>query len=184
MEHSTPSGETGAFTGEYIAIATVGKPVGLEGWCRLIPFGETLKRVMVPCKVMTGIETPENCVELVELRKVPKGHQARFLGYDDRDSVDSLKHRRLFIKENQLPGIAENEYYHFELENMAVYGQRSQEYIGSVITVHNYPTVDALEIRKKSGFTFIVPLTKEIVLSVDTAEKKIIVADAALEELL
>ncbi len=184
MDSSTPSGATDAHDDEHITIATVGKPVGLEGWCRIFPYGNTLKTIDPPYNLLVGNEHPEKRVELIDLRKVPKGYQGRFKGYDNRDSIDSLKNSQLFIEKNKLPDIQSDEFYHFELENMDILSQATNEYIGKVIKVHNYPTVDALEVEKKGGYTFTVPLTKEIVIKIDKTSRKIYVSDSALEELL
>jgi ribosomal 30S subunit maturation factor RimM len=67
---------------------------------------------------------------------------------------------------------------------MAVIGDVSREKIGTVIAVHNYPTIDALEIRKMHGASFLLPMTKEIIHKIDTDTKQIIVNDAAINELL
>lgn len=184
MDNKTPSGETDAEGDDYVAIATVGKPVGLAGWCRIFPHGNTLEKIEVPYEFMAGERIPEMRVELIELRKVPKGFQGRFEGYENRDAIDTLKHAQLFISNESLPDTQDDEFYHFELEQMKIYSQVSDEYIGRVKKVHNYPTVDALEIEKKSGYTFIVPLTKEIVIKIDRSSRKIWVSDSALEELL
>jgi 16S rRNA processing protein RimM len=184
VDASTPAGASGAHEGEYIAIATVGKPVGLEGWCRIFPYGNTLKNITPPCDLMAGNEVPETRVNLIELRKVPKRYQGRFEKYNSRDSIDSLKNSQLFIGKDMLPEVQHDEFYHFELEEMDVISNTTKEYFGKVAKVHNYPTVDALEVEKKSGYTFILPLTKEIVTKIDKTNRKIYVSDSALEELL
>ncbi len=169
---------------ELIAIAAIGKPVGLKGWCRLFPHGETLSSLKLPFKLDAVGDLGSEQVELVSLHKDPKGYRGRFEGYGSRDEVDVLKNLQLKIPRSDLPEKGNDEFYHFELEGMKVFSDKNGEEIGVVIKVHNYPTVDALEVKRDSGYQFVLPMTKEIVKIIDR-ETGIITADgSAIEELL
>ena len=169
---------------EYIAIATVGRPVGLEGWCRLFPFGTTLAAISIPSSLEAGVDTPQLVVELIELTRDGKGYKGRFKGYSEREAVDTLKNCQLFIARDLMPGKQPGEYYHFELEGLSVYNSNTEKRIGTVIKVHNYPTMDALEVQKKSGYTFIVPMTKEVITQIDNEAGTISIDASLIDDLL
>lgn len=173
-----------AFESEHIAIATIGRPVGLDGWCRLFPFGNTLGNVLIPFSLEAGVDTPQKSVELIELNKDAKGFKGRFKGYTKREAVDTLKNCQLFINRDQMPGKQPDEYYHFELEGLAVYNNKTKERIGTVIKVHNYPTMDALEVQKKSGYTYIVPMTKEVITQIESDTGTVFINASVIDELL
>ena len=169
---------------EFIAIATVGRAVGLNGWCRIVTFGSTLENVKIPYTISAGLKKPEVSVTLIELRKDAKGYKGLFAGYDTREEVESLKNRQLFFEREKLPITRENEFYHFELEGMEVFNTGNNEYVGKVEHIYNYPTVDALEVRKADGSKFIIPMSQQAIEKIDKESKKIFVNESAIEELL
>lgn len=174
--------ETGST--ELIAIATVGRPVGLKGWCRIFTFGSTLEEAELPYTMTAGFENPEVSVTLKELRKDTKGFKGLFEGYETREGAESLRNRKLFIEREKLPLTRENEFYHFELEGMSVHNNGDNACIGKVSHVYNYPTVDALEVSREDGSALIIPMNEQVIERIDKENKKIYVNDSALEELM
>ncbi len=169
---------------DLVAIATVGRPVGLDGWCRIFPSGNTLAAASLPLRVEAGAGKPEITVTLKELRKDGKGYRGHFDSYENREHIDAIKNFQLFLPKKNLPDNQPDEYYHFELEGMAVYRMEKNEHIGTVINVHNYPTVDALEITLEKGKTVIFPMTKETVREINKESRTIFIDDSIIEELL
>lgn len=183
-DSSTSSKSPEDYESEYIAIATIGRPVGLDGWCRVFTFGNTLEKIELPYSLRAGIKNPTVTVMLKELGQDTKGYRGLFEGYGSRESIDTLKKFQLFVEKDKLPLHKHDEFYHFELEGMKVFCNESKECIGKVIHVHNYPTVDALEVKKISGCTFIVPMTEEAIKRIDRNSREIIISDSTVEELL
>jgi len=58
------------------------------------------------------------------------------------------------------------------------------ESTGSVILVHNYPTVDALEIRTNDGRNLTVPMTAQVIKRIDKGTRSIVIAPGALEDFI
>jgi len=173
-----------AFESEYIAVANIGKPIGLKGWCRIFPFGRTIEVLTVPVSLKAGKDTPRLSVEIAELQNDVKGYKARFTGYTDIEAIDTLKNYRLFIPRRQLPKRSPDEYFHFELEGMRVLDDKTNECIGTIVKVHNYPTTDALEVRKESGYTFVIPMNREAVTKIDGSAGTILINKEIIDELL
>lgn len=173
-----------AYKTEYIAIATVGRPVGLEGWCRIYTFGGTLEKVKFPFETLAGMKSQKIPVTLKEFHRDSKGYRGLFEGYESREDVYTLKNCQLFIEQDKLKTTEENEFYHFELEGMSVFCNKRKEFIGKVINVYNYPTVDALEVKKTDGHIVIIPMTEDVVEKIDKDNRKIFICDSAVKELL
>ncbi len=168
----------------HVVIATVGRPVGLDGWCRIFPSGNTLSAAERPLKVEAGYGNPTMVLVLKELRKDGKGYRGQFEGYNNREQIDAVKNFQLFMPRENLPDNQPDEYYHFELEGMAVYRMEGNERLGTVSHVHNYPTVDALEVTMENGKSVVVPLTKETVKEIDKENRAIYIDGSLIEELL
>jgi 16S rRNA processing protein RimM len=179
----TPGSESGQ--AEHVEIGLIRKPVGLHGWCAVTAHGNTLPALGVPCEVAVGSDTEslQQCT-LVDMRTVAKGVQCRFEGYEDRESAETLRDRRIFIDKARLPSLQSEEYYHFELEAMSVVSSQTGVEVGSVKSVHNYPSVDAIGILLLDGREVLVPITEAAIKRIDRKAKKIIVDEEQLGELL
>ncbi len=86
-------------------------------------------------------------------------------GYEDINLIEPFKNKFLYIKEDQLEELEENEYYIKDLLNLKVYNE-DKKYIGIVKRVTEYPSNFMLEIEKEDKKIALVPFRKEFVLSV------------------
>lgn len=167
-----------------IGIGTVLKAVGLDGLCSIEVFGDTLVRSGLPLSVHLGRTTSDvfdATVESLELRN--KTVVCTFKGVNDRDTVESLRGLNIYIAQDRLPTLGNDEFYHFELEGMGIYYEDGEQ-IGIVNVVHNYPSTDALEVRLSDSSMATLPLIPDCVVRVDKKGKKIFVKKDFLDELL
>lgn len=169
---------------EPVALGVIGRPRGIRGECRVTAFGRTLEQLSLPRPIAVGrMDGSRRELVLREVRPAPHGLVCRFDGIDDRDTAESLRNQLILVDRANLPGLEQGEYYHFELENLQVVDERGTV-LGSVVRVHNYPTVDALEVRRPDGGTCIVPMRDETIVSISVSAGRIRVRSDALEELL
>jgi len=176
--------DSGTERPDFITVGVIGKAVGLQGFCRIRVFGKTLEE-KIPETLYLG-QGPKHttAVSLEKIRPDKTGYAARFSGCTRREDAEALRGKYIYVKSDDLHGLEEDEFYHFELEGMQVLSGDEGNLVGTVVTVHNYPTTDAIEVKRTNGRTVILPFNKECVLSVDTQEKKIMVSPDKLEELL
>jgi len=167
-----------------IALARVGKPVGLAGQCRIFPFGDTITDADLPLELWVGTPKSIEPITLIELKSSNDVIKAKFKGMNDCDAVDRIKNFFVYTELEKLPPIKEDEYYFRDLEGLDVETETGEIW-GVVTEVFNFPTTDAIEVkRKKNGDRILVPFRKETISAVLIAEKKIIVASEILEDLL
>jgi len=169
----------------YVGIATVGKPVGLQGECRIFPIGDTLQTLTLPHTLYMKLKG--DYVE-EKLLKIGRGsgntQKAVFENYSSREDIDLLKNQVLYIEEENLPETEEDEYYFYQLKGLNVEDRQGNS-VGKVKEVFNYPTTDAIDIKlDRNGSVVTFPFRKETVLSVDIPAKIIVVDEELLEELL
>ncbi len=170
---------------DYLAIGLIRKPIGLRGWVGITPFGGGIGRMRLPATVLAAGNASDGLVlTLKEVRPHPKGYRALFEGVDTRDKAENLRDRTIQARFADLPPLAEEEYYHFELEGMKVYGAGDGALLGTVTEAFNYPSVDALQIHLESGQFALIPMTRQIVVSVDRNSRKIYLERSLLEEIL
>lgn len=166
-----------------VAIGAIRRPFGLKGECYVEPLGETLCALVLPF-VLQGGPDPATVREIVllQLRDGPRGPLCRFQGFDDVDVAGTLRGWYLFCERTQLPPLGDGKHYHFELEGLSVVGGESGKLIGTIVTVREYPTVDALDVRKEDGSVIAIPMTPDAIKSVDKAAGVVTVSESAIEE--
>jgi 16S rRNA processing protein RimM len=169
--------------GDSVAVATVGRPVGLDGWCRIFPFGSTVEKVKLPYRFLLSDSRTQKHVTLKKIRREPGGCRALFEEFVTREAVDTIKNYQLMIQKEDLPALEAGEFYHFELEGLKVFTD-TDKYVGTVTEVHNYPTTSALEITKENGGSLIVPITDEGVKEINREAGTIIIIESFSEQLL
>lgn len=170
---------------ELIAIGRISRAVGLEGFCAVEPLGFTLESLKTPCKVSIGIQEKNSTdIILEELYFRPKNLVCRFKGVLDKDLAESLRGNTIYVSKSELPLLGQDEYYHFELIGMKVYTDISDEPIGTVSEVHNFPSADTLEIERSHKDSVLIPLTVEAIIRIDKSYRSIIFRHSFVEELL
>jgi 16S rRNA processing protein RimM len=170
---------------EWVAIGIVKRPVGLDGFCSVEPYGETLSALRFPCDVRIGKEIAiAESAQIDKFVALPNGYRCKFNGRGDRTAVEGLRGSLIFIEQEALPELSGSSFYHFELKGMAVYSDAGNNRIGTVTEVHNYPSVDTIEVERTEGDSLLLPLTNGAIIAIDRAGKSITVSQSFVNELL
>jgi 16S rRNA processing protein RimM len=169
--------------GEWIAIAVVKRPIGLEGFCAVEPFGETFSALPTPCTVRFGTDLARTAT-ITEIVALPKEHRCRFAEVLDCTAAEAFRGQQLFIEREELPQQETGRFYHFELTGLAVFGDEGGDRIGTVIDVHNFPSVDTLEVKLEKGGTVLLPLLNVAIVAIDRIAGRITARESFIEELI
>lgn len=171
-------------TKKLIAIGQIHKPVGLKGLCAIEHFGSSLLQLKLPYGLSVGSsETATEVRVLSSLTARPKGYVGLFKDINDVEMAGTLRGKVLFLEQEQLPPLANDRFYHFELEGMRVRTD-SNEAIGEIVSVENFPTVDTIHIKRSSGDVILVPLTADAVVEVDKLSGYMTLRKTFVDELL
>lgn len=165
-----------------VTLAAITGAHGVTGEVRLKLFGEGLaslkgfRAFMVPGR--DGPLTPKS------IRDDGKGGAiARFVEVPDRNGAEGLRGSLLTVPREELPALADGEYYHADLLGLAAIAEDGTS-LGTVIAVENFGAGDVIEIERPEGSkprTFMVPMHEHAVSGWD-AEKLTVTADFANPE--
>ena len=95
-----------------------------------------------------------------------------FEGVNDRNQIESLRDQ-LISSQVDLSALAPGEYHYQQLIGCQVYLQNN-ELVGQVSEVVKLPGQDLLSVDK-NGSQVLIPMVKQIIISIDVLEKKIVV---------
>ena len=112
--------------------------------------------------------------EVAVRRVTAKGVVARIAGVADRTAAEKLKGVELYVARDALPGTEEDEFYYADLIGLGVETRDGQR-MGTVAGIDNYGAGDIIEVSLEDGGTRLLPFTKQVVLMVDVAGRRITV---------
>jgi 16S rRNA processing protein RimM len=170
---------------DLIAIGVIRRPVGLDGGCAVMPYGETLDIIDLPCKVFLGI-TASDVKEamLIDYAANPKGGRCYFEGVETIEAADALRNLNIFVPSAQIPPLEDGQYFDYELIGMTVIGTKPGHDIGRVEAVEHYPSLDAVDVRTHHGTVITIPLSPDVLINIDTSTRTITVSTESIDELL
>ncbi len=96
----------------------------------------------------------------------------RFAGVNDREGAEVLR-GALYVPVDEVRSLEEDEYWQHDIVGCDV-TTRGGDAVGRVENVVNGPAQDLLEIATANGIR-LVPMVKEIVVSVDTAARAVVI---------
>ncbi len=99
---------------------------------------------------------------LVAIRPDKAGAVARFAEVADRTDAEKLRGTLLAVSREELPPLAEGEYYHADLLGRSCVSTIGED-LGQVVAVENYGAGDVVEIERPDGKRFMVPMSREAV---------------------
>ena len=160
-----------------IILAAITGAHGVAGEVRIKLLGEGLDALKVHKSFNQGT------LNLKKIRSDNKGGAiARFAEVQGRGAAEKLRGTTLSVSRDELPVLAEDEYYHADLIGLAAHTD-SGRVIGTVAAVQNYGATDVIEITlipppAKGLKVIMVPMTKQAVIEWDN-EKLVIAEDFA-----
>jgi 16S rRNA processing protein RimM len=154
---------------DHILIAQITAPQGLDGSVRIRSYAdaaENLKRYKV-------FHTVRGQLTLKTLRVQPNATIAKFVEIADRTAAETWRGVELHVTRDQLPKVADNEYYQSDLIGMIVVSSTGDT-IGTVIAMPNYGAGDLIDVALHAGGTRLFPFADTAVHVVDDAARQII----------
>ena len=95
-------------------------------------------------------------------------------GIEDRNKVELLINKKIYIDIKQLPILKKNEFYSYQLIGLRV-ERKNKKKLGIVKNINNFGSDDLIEIETINKKTIFLPMNKENVLEIDINNKRIIV---------
>ncbi len=97
----------------------------------------------------------------------------KFAGVDTVEEAEKLKSMEIFAKKADLPPLPEGRFYIADILGMQVVTDGGRD-LGKVVDVFKTGSNDVYTVRGEDG-EFLIPVIDEVILSVDLAEKRILI---------
>ena len=97
------------------------------------------------------------------------------VGVTSREAAEALRGMLLSTSRGNLPEPAEGELYHADLLGAAVFHEDGTN-LGKVVALYNFGAGEIIEVKSASGTGVMLPFTGESVVSVDIANRRVVLA--------
>lgn len=98
----------------------------------------------------------------------------KFKGVDSRNDAELLRNKYLYIREEELTELDEDEYYIHDLIGLKVFSEEDK-YLGEIVDVESYSANDVYILRDALSTEYMIPAVKDIILRVDMHGKKMVI---------
>lgn len=155
---------------EKLVIGKITKAHGVRGEVKVISYSDDLKRFKKLKKV--SIDSSELKVEWVKLQS--NRAILKLEGYDSIEDTQELRNKLISVDREDAVKLEEDEYYVADLIGCSVFDEKEVE-LGKIYDVISTGSNDVYWIKSKTRKDLLVPVLKDIVLSVDIDSEKIII---------
>jgi 16S rRNA processing protein RimM len=160
--------------GATLQAGRVGRPHGLDG-----SFYVTAPRPHL-LAVGARVNVAGRSAEVVRRAGTDRHPIVRLHGVEDRDQAQGLRGLALTVEARSAPALGEDEWWAHELEGCEVYDGARR--VGVVARMIEYPSCEALEVKREEGADLLVPMVKDAIRSVRVAERRIEIDLGFVEE--
>ncbi len=129
---------------EKVALGYISAVHGIKGWVKVHSWTRPMEAILDYQPWLLGEQ--EKSVKILDGRKQAKGLVACLPGIEDREQAIALVGQQIFVRRDQMPATAENEYYWSDLEGLEVRTSKG-ELLGTVERLMETGANDVLVIR-------------------------------------
>jgi len=127
-----------------VALGYISAVHGIKGWVKVHSWTRPMEAILDYQPWLLGEQ--EKSVKILDGRKQGKGLVACLPGIKDREQAITLVGQQIFVRRDQMPSTAENEYYWSDLEGLEVRTTKG-ELLGTVERLMETGANDVLVIR-------------------------------------
>ena len=159
----------------YILLGKVTKPHGIKGQIKVYPFSEIPENFKFYPSLVLVHPVKKDAQELKVSHNLSQGKIAilSLAGVTSRNDAEELVGCEVWVAKEDLPELADGEYYWNDFQGMEVYTIKGDD-LGHVSSLMSTGAHDILVIAGR-GTEFMIPLREEFIVEINKADNKIIV---------
>jgi 16S rRNA processing protein RimM len=157
-----------------VILGRIAGPYGIKGWVKVQPFGDDpLRWREMPCWWLAPTQTDAwQCLTLEHFRAQGSHLVAAFVGVTDRHAAQALQGFLIGAPRENLPRVADNEFYWDDLIGMTVVNAENES-LGTVAGLIETGANDVLRVVDAEGVERLLPFVEAVVRKVDLSLRRI-----------
>ncbi|QTH65059.1 ribosome maturation factor RimM [Psychrosphaera ytuae] len=165
---------------ELILVGKIGASYGIKGWFKVNAFTEVPEGIFEYSPWFVTNNGQQHQVKVTDWRRHNKGLIAKFEGVDTRNDAEAWLHAEISVRADQLPELADDEFYWRDLKGMQVVTDKGYD-LGKVSGLMETGSNDVLVVDANAKDAFgqterLIPyIQDDVILSVSKEENTITV---------
>jgi 16S rRNA processing protein RimM len=165
---------------EFVTVGKLGRTRGVQGDLYIIPLTDFPERFENIREIFISSREGWQPIKVASTGTVGGRLVIRFEEVTSREEAARFTNKELAVPKDQLVKLPEDSFYIFDLVGCKVYTEGSEQPIGEVTEVEQYPANDVYRVRTSENTEILIPALKRFVKSVDIKAKRIVVDEAGL----
>lgn len=130
----------------YVVLGKLTSPHGVKGWLKVYAYTSPIDSIFDYSEWWVRQGETLKQLTIVQGRRQGKGLVVQLKGIDDRDAAEALAQADIVMPKSELPELADEEYYWYELEGLKVY-TLAGECLGQVSYLFETGANDVMVVR-------------------------------------
>lgn len=164
-----------------ITVGTLGRPRGVHGELYVTPTSDNPERFLELTELFVEFRGEWKKMAISSVRLVSGRPVMKLDGINSPEDAARLTNRPVGLPREQLMELPEDTFFVFELVGCKVYDEATNDCIGEIIRVEEYPSNDVYVIVR-DGREWLCPAIRQFVRSVDIENRKVVIASTGLAE--
>lgn len=159
---------------DLLLVGVCGPPHGVKGEVKVIPETEDPERLLSLERVWVGLSAEEASERKVGKARIQSGKRGavvlmHFDAVTSRDAAEALRRHRVYARVEDLPALAEGQYFLHDLLGLEVFAESKNgtERVGVIADVIEGVAQDLFVVRREGLPDALVPDVDEIVVDID-----------------
>ncbi len=161
---------------DYLIIGKVLRPFGVHGEIKVLPITDRLDRFRDLEFIFLRRDRSFLKFDVEAVRLMSGYAQLKLKGYDERNDVDALRGKFLYIDRENAVKIEEDSYYYYDILGCSVITLEGK-LLGRVFDIQNAGSNDVYFVRSQNSENgeFLIPAISDVVKEIDIAKKEIVI---------
>ena len=173
---------TAVSTEEFITVGQLGRPRGTEGEIIVTPLTDFPERFENMTEIYVSSGDSWTKMKVLESKMISGRPVIRLENVNNPEEAARYTNRYLSVPKDQIMKPPENSYYIFDLVGCEVFDESTNNRIGKISVVEEYPANDAYVIVTDDGQRMTLAAVNSFVKKVDIENRKVIIDPAGLIE--
>lgn len=157
---------------EYFLIAKINSAEGDKGFLKITSYSDDPDRFKNLKNVFIDFWGEKKIFSLQSVIAKKGNILLKFKGFDDRESVEILKDREVFVDEKNLIKLARDQYFIHDIIDSDVFCHGMK--YGKVVDVYSLTANDVYVIKKVDNEEILIPAVQEFIESIDVNKKVLV----------
>ena len=162
-----------------ILVGKIVKAQGIKGEVKVMPITKDINRFKKISYLL--IDNKEYSITHVRIG-VDGFAYITFSEVSTRNDAEALRNKEVYVYRQDSVTLNKDEFFIDDLMHSTIYSEEDKE-IGDIINIENYGSADIITVACGYGDVFSFPLLKDLIISFDAKNKKVVIDENKLKEI-